>query len=167
MRAKQIPSSLTRSKSQILLLFFSLSLILLSFLFFLFPPSDPAASSTTHPYPHPLIPPQTSFVASLEHFLTHKALNHRSSDDTVRSLLQDDVRMFDDRKFAKEMDWVHGDPYYPLNFPIRVYVYQMPNKFTYNLLWLFRNTYRETSNLTSNGSPVHRLIEQVNYRVFQ
>ncbi|KAB2037151.1 hypothetical protein ES319_D03G054500v1 [Gossypium barbadense] len=160
MRAKQIPSSLTRSKSQILLLFFSLSLILLSFLFFLFPPSDPAASSTTHPYPHPLIPPQTSFVASLEHFLTHKALNHRSSDDTVRSLLQDDVRMFDDRKFAKEMDWVHGDRYYPLNFPIRVYVYQMPNKFTYNLLWLFRNTYRETSNLTSNGSPVHRLIEQ-------
>ncbi|MBA0677973.1 hypothetical protein Goari_019343, partial [Gossypium aridum] len=160
MRAKQIPSSLTRSKSQILLLFFSLSLILLSFLFFLFPPSDPAASSITHPYPHPRIPPQTSFVASLEHFLTHKALNHRSSDDTVRSLLQDDVRMFDDRKFAKEMDWVHGDPYYPLNFPIRVYVYQMPNKFTYNLLWLFRNTYRETSNLTSNGSPVHRLIEQ-------
>ncbi|PPD96307.1 hypothetical protein GOBAR_DD06652 [Gossypium barbadense] len=68
--------------------------------------------------------------------------------------------MFDDRKFAKEMDWVHGDRYYPLNFPIRVYVYQMPNKFTYNLLWLFRNTYRETSNLTSNGSPVHRLIEQ-------
>ncbi|MBA0735170.1 hypothetical protein Gogos_019039 [Gossypium gossypioides] len=68
--------------------------------------------------------------------------------------------MFDDRKFAKEMDWVHGDPYYPLNFPIRVYVYQMPNKFTYDLLWLFRNTYRETSNLTSNGSPVHRLIEQ-------
>ncbi|KAA3457705.1 putative arabinosyltransferase ARAD1 isoform X1 [Gossypium australe] len=162
MRAKQIPSSLTRSKSQILLLFFSLSLILLSFLFFLFPPSDPAASSTTHPYPHPhpRIPSQTSFIASLEHFLTHKALNHRSSDDTVRSLLQDDVRMFDDRKFAKEMDWVRGDPYYPLNFPIRVYVYQMPNKFTYDLLWLFRNTYRETSNLTSNGSPVHRIIEQ-------
>ncbi|KAH1113916.1 hypothetical protein J1N35_007294 [Gossypium stocksii] len=68
--------------------------------------------------------------------------------------------MFDYRKFAKEMDWVLGDPYYPLNFPIRVYVYQMPNKFTYDLLWLFWNTYRETSNLTSNGSPVHRLIEQ-------
>ncbi|KAG5555245.1 hypothetical protein RHGRI_012695 [Rhododendron griersonianum] len=33
-------------------------------------------------------------------------------------------------------------------------------KFTYDLLTLFRNTYRETSNLTSNGSPVHRLIEQ-------
>ncbi|CBI20132.3 unnamed protein product, partial [Vitis vinifera] len=36
----------------------------------------------------------------------------------------------------------------------------MPAKFTYDLLWLFRNTYKETSNRTSNGSPVHRLIEQ-------
>ncbi|CDP04932.1 unnamed protein product [Coffea canephora] len=36
----------------------------------------------------------------------------------------------------------------------------MPSRFTYDLLWLFRNTYRDTSNLTSNGSPVHRLIEQ-------
>ncbi|KAF5207660.1 Xylogalacturonan beta-1,3-xylosyltransferase [Thalictrum thalictroides] len=43
---------------------------------------------------------------------------------------------------------------------LRVYVYEMPAKFTYDLLWLFRNTYRETVNLTSNGSPVHRLIEQ-------
>lgn len=45
--------------------------------------------------------------------------------------------------------------------PIRVYVYDMPSKFTYDLLWLFQSTYRETVNLTSNGSPVHRLIEQV------
>ncbi|KAG6402898.1 hypothetical protein SASPL_135112 [Salvia splendens] len=44
--------------------------------------------------------------------------------------------------------------------PIRVYVYDMPSKFTYDLLWLFHNTYKETTNLTSNGSPVHRLIEQ-------
>ncbi|XP_022864695.1 probable arabinosyltransferase ARAD1 [Olea europaea var. sylvestris] len=36
----------------------------------------------------------------------------------------------------------------------------MPSKFTYDLLWLFRSTYKETHNLTSNGSPVHRLIEQ-------
>lgn len=43
---------------------------------------------------------------------------------------------------------------------VRVYVYEMPNKFTYDMLWLFRNTYKETRNLTSNGSPVHRLIEQ-------
>ncbi|KAG6400702.1 hypothetical protein SASPL_137544 [Salvia splendens] len=44
--------------------------------------------------------------------------------------------------------------------PIRVYVYDMPSKFTYDLLWLFHSTYKETTNLTSNGSPVHRLIEQ-------
>ncbi|GJM92795.1 hypothetical protein PR202_ga09295 [Eleusine coracana subsp. coracana] len=36
----------------------------------------------------------------------------------------------------------------------------MPTKFTYDLLRLFRNSYHETDNLTSNGSPVHRLIEQ-------
>ncbi|CAO2171821.1 unnamed protein product [Urochloa humidicola] len=36
----------------------------------------------------------------------------------------------------------------------------MPSKFTYDLLRLFRDSYRETGNLTSNGSPVHRLIEQ-------
>lgn len=43
---------------------------------------------------------------------------------------------------------------------LRVYVYEMPAKFTYDLLWLFHNTYKQTFNLTSNGSPVHRLIEQ-------
>ncbi|KAF9617846.1 hypothetical protein IFM89_039028 [Coptis chinensis] len=43
---------------------------------------------------------------------------------------------------------------------VRVYVYEMPAKFTYDLLRLFQNTYKDTSNLTSNGSPVHRLIEQ-------
>uniref|UniRef100_A0A0D9V6Z7 NAC domain-containing protein n=1 Tax=Leersia perrieri TaxID=77586 RepID=A0A0D9V6Z7_9ORYZ len=44
--------------------------------------------------------------------------------------------------------------------PLRVYVYEMPSKFTYDLLRLFRDSYRETTNLTSNGSPVHRLVEQ-------
>ncbi|XWS58748.1 hypothetical protein CRYUN_Cryun08bG0060400 [Craigia yunnanensis] len=152
MRAKQIPSSMARSKSPILILFFTISLLALSSLFLLSSPSGP-----TPPYPHPPTRPETYFVASLEHFLTQKAPNHRTSDDTV---LEDDVRRLDERKSAKDMEWVHGDPYYPLNFPIRVYVYEMPKKFTYDLLWLFRNTYRETSNLTSNGSPVHRLIEQ-------
>ncbi|XP_039067590.1 probable arabinosyltransferase ARAD1 [Hibiscus syriacus] len=160
MRAKQMPSSSTRSKSKILLLFFTLSLLALCFLFFFSTPSDPTASSSVYTHPHPLIPPETSFEASLEDFLTHKAPSYRTSDDTVRSALQDVVTSFDDRKFFKEMEWVHRDPYYPLNFPIRVYVYEMPKKFTFDLLWLFRNTYRETSNLTSNGSPVHRLIEQ-------
>ncbi|XWS65076.1 hypothetical protein CRYUN_Cryun05aG0059700 [Craigia yunnanensis] len=155
MRAKQIPSSLTRSKSPILLVFFTISLLALSFLFFLSSPSDSTRSSP-YPYLHPPIRPETSFIASLEHFLTHKAPNHhRTSDDTVRTVLEDDVRRLDERKLAKEME-----SYYPLNMPIRVYVYEMPTKFTYYLLCLFRNTYRDTSNLTSNGSPVHRLIEQ-------
>ncbi|EOY10084.1 Exostosin family protein isoform 1 [Theobroma cacao] len=161
MRAKQIQSSWTRSKSQILLLFSTVCLLALSFFLFLSSPSDLTRSST-HSFAHPPIRPETSFVASLEYFLTHKAPSHqrRASDDTVRTVLEDDVRKLDERKFAKEMEWVHGDPYYPMNMPVRVYVYEMPAKFTYDLLWLFWNTYRETSNLTSNGSPVHRLIEQ-------
>ncbi|KAK8690185.1 hypothetical protein V6N13_088886 [Hibiscus sabdariffa] len=163
MRAKQLQSSSARSKSQLLLLLLSiLSLLALSFLFFSSSSSSSSSPSdpTAYNHPHPRIPPETSFVASLENFLTHRAPNYPTSDDTVRSSLQDDVTSFDDRKSAKEMEWVHRDPYYPLNFPIRVYVYEMPKKFTFDLLWLFRNTYRETSNLTSNGSPVHRLIEQ-------
>jgi hypothetical protein len=44
---------------------------------------------------------------------------------------------------------------------LQVYVYEMPSKFTCDLLKLFRDTYKETTSLTSNGSPVHRLIEQV------
>ncbi|MBA0647052.1 hypothetical protein Goklo_014963, partial [Gossypium klotzschianum] len=75
-------------------------------------------------------------------------------------MIDHDVRRLDERKFVKEMEWLRGDPYYPMSMPVRVYVYEMPSKFTYDLLWLFRNTYRETSNITSNGSPVHRLIEQ-------
>ncbi|XVF06894.1 hypothetical protein REPUB_Repub06bG0090500 [Reevesia pubescens] len=161
MRAKQMPWTLaTRSKSPMLFLFFAISLLALSFLFFLSSPSDPSPSST-RPYSHPPIRPETSFVASLEHFLTHKAPNHHpTSDDSVRTVLLDDVRRLDERKFANEMELVHRNPYNPLSMPIRVYVYEMPKKFTYDLLWLFRNTYRDTSNLTSNGSPVHRLIEQ-------
>ncbi|KAG2298973.1 hypothetical protein Bca52824_035445 [Brassica carinata] len=38
------------------------------------------------------------------------------------------------------------------------YLYELPKKFTLDLLWLFHNTYKETSNATSNGSHVHRLI---------
>ncbi|KAE8692557.1 Exostosin family protein isoform 2 [Hibiscus syriacus] len=119
MRAKQMPSSSTRSKSQRLLLFSVLFLLALSFPFFFSSSSHSAASfsSTVYTHPHPRVQPETSFVASLENFLTHKAPS--TSDDTVRSALQDDVTRFDDRKFAKEVEWVHRDPYYPLNFPIR------------------------------------------------
>ena len=62
---------------------------------------------------------------------------------------------------SKERDRFYREPSYPLNLPIRVYLYEMPAKFTHNLPWLFRSTSRDADNLTSNGSPVHRLIELV------
>ncbi|TYI71076.1 hypothetical protein E1A91_D08G268500v1 [Gossypium mustelinum] len=162
MRAKQMPSSiLTRSKSPVILLFAVIILALSFFFFFLFSPSSTTTAAVTVPYRHPSVRPETSFVASLEHFLAHKAPKiPASSDDTVGPMIDHDVRRLDERKFVKEMEWLRGDPYYPMSMPVRVYVYEMPSKFTYDLLWLFRNTYRETSNITSNGSPVHRLIEQ-------
>ncbi|GKV07023.1 hypothetical protein SLEP1_g18836 [Rubroshorea leprosula] len=163
MLAKQIPPYLSRSKSPILRLI--LSLLALSILILLF------SSSTSHryldndlPFSNPKMRPETSFVFSIELFLTQKAAkpppSSSSRDDTVHTLREEDVSRLEDRKYEKENEWMHGDRYYPLSMPVRVYVYEMPSKFTYDLLWLFRNTYKETSNLTSNGSPVHRLIEQ-------
>ena len=148
-----------RSKSPILLIF--LSLLAISVLFFLL-----SLSPNTRPdynNPHPTRSPEISFVASLEDFLAHRAPKPRP-DDTVSSTdsTDDVVKALDDSMYTVETErLVHGDSYYPFSTPIRVYVYEMPSKFTYDLLWLFRNTYKDTSNLTSNGSPVHRLIEQV------
>lgn len=100
-------------------------------------------------------------MVSLEQFLTQTTPQSSSNgDDTVLNPRDEDVRRLDDRKYEKEREWEHTDPFYPLRMPLKVYVYQMPSKFTYDLLWLFRNTYKQTFNLTSNGSPVHRLIEQ-------
>lgn len=48
---------------------------------------------------------------------------------------------------------------------LNIYVYEMPAKFTTDLLWLFHNSLDQTVNLTSNGSPVHRLIQQVYLRL--
>ncbi|XP_062147261.1 probable arabinosyltransferase ARAD1 [Alnus glutinosa] len=144
-----------RSRSPIFLLT-TLSLIALSILFFLFSLSPRIRT----PDPNPNRSPETSFVASLEHFLAHRVPKSKS-DDTARTPEEEVVvRDLDDSMYRIESRRVHVDPYYPFGAPIRVYVYEMPNKFTYDLLWLFRNTYRDTSNLTSNGSPVHRLIEQ-------
>ena len=141
-----------RFKSRILL--FGLSLVVFSLLFFL-------SSLQGHlPLSNPNTNAETSFVTSLEHFLTHKSPS--GSDDTVRrAVTEHDVTNLDDAVFRTETDRLYSDPYYPVGLPLRVYVYDMPRKFTYDLLWLFRNTYKDTSNLTSNGSPVHRLIEQV------
>ncbi|KAJ0013777.1 hypothetical protein Pint_21061 [Pistacia integerrima] len=162
MRVKNSP--LTRSNSRSPIFLFTLSLLLLSFLFILFSLFSHSQSPYADPYPNPdpTAKPETSFVTSLEHFLTQKSPRFPAvKDDTVAGTVsEDDVRRFDDVAFKKERERVYGDLYYPVNLPIRVYVYEMPRKFTYDLLWLFRNTYKETSNLTSNGSPVHRLIEQ-------
>ncbi|KAL6291824.1 hypothetical protein ACE6H2_009334 [Prunus campanulata] len=155
---------MTRSKSPVLLLL--LALLALSLVFFLFsfhspsPSSDDDPTTLLHPNHQPIYKPETSFVASLDRFL----LAHKSPrrDDTVllTTLTQHQPNHLDDLIFQTHTQRLYADPYYPLSLPIRVYVYDMPTKFTYDLLWLFRNSYRQTSNLTSNGSPVHRLIEQ-------
>lgn len=149
-----------RSKSPILLIF--LSLFAISVLFFLFSLS-PNTRPDYYNNPHPTRSPETSFVASLEDFLAHRAPKPRSDDTFSATNNNDDVvKALDDSMYTIETErLVPGDSYYPFSTPIRVYVYEMPFKFTYDLLWLFRNTYKDTSNLTSNGSPVHRLIEQV------
>ncbi|KAK4836436.1 hypothetical protein QYF36_023076 [Acer negundo] len=148
----------TRSNTRTPILLLILSLFALSLLFILFSFSSHTRNPYSDPYPNPTTKAETSFVASLEHFLTVKSQRFPPlKDDTVSGVSEDDVRIFDDLVFNKQTyQRLYGDP----NSSIRVYVYDMPRKFTYDLLWLFRNSYRDTFNLTSNGSPVHRLIEQ-------
>nr|BAK07654.1 predicted protein [Hordeum vulgare subsp. vulgare] len=105
------------------------------------PPSNP--STTT-----------TSFVASLDSFLDspHRPAASPAAPGDLDAAIRraEEARLYGDPRGA----W----PSAPA--PLRVYVYEMPRKFTYDLLRLFRDSYRDTTNLTSNGSPVHRLIEQ-------
>ncbi|KAM2731046.1 hypothetical protein EV1_002222 [Malus domestica] len=156
---------MARSKYPVLLLLLPLLALSLIFLLFSFhgpSPSDPSdPSAILHPY-QPIYKPETSFVASLERFLlAHKSRPLKPRDDTVLTTpTQSQLTHLDDLVFQSDSHRLYADPYYPLSLPIRVYVYDMPSKFTYDLLWLFRNSYKETFNLTSNGSPVHRLIEQ-------
>ncbi|XP_010492623.1 PREDICTED: probable arabinosyltransferase ARAD1 [Camelina sativa] len=148
-------SSRPRSKTLFLiipLVAFSLLVILYTFFSSSAQPSVSYVNSSDRP--------ETSFVTSLEHFLIHKApkLTSPARDDTVRGESDDDdARKLDEMVFERENRLLSEDP---VGFPIKVYVYEMPKKFTFDLLWLFHNTYKETSNATSNGSPVHRLIEQ-------
>ncbi|KAL2556530.1 Exostosin family protein [Forsythia ovata] len=140
------------------LLLFTLSLLALSLLFYTFSPS-PTVPRTIHATLNPNV--DYSFVSSLEKFLINSKSYPTLSDDTVTATItQQDVEKLDDLISRKQTQRLDDNSFYPLSSPIRVYVYNMPSKFTYDLLWLFRNTYKETNNLTSNGSPVHRLIEQ-------
>ncbi|KAF5960309.1 hypothetical protein HYC85_001518 [Camellia sinensis] len=99
------------------------------------------------------------FLSSTSNFKTW-------DDDTVASATEEAVKKLDDLIWKTETQRLYGDSFFPAlslsdsSSPLRVYVYEMPPKFTYDLLWLFHNSYKQTSNLTSNGSPVHRLIEQ-------
>lgn len=153
--------NMPRSKSRIVLL--SLSLLALSLLIFLSSlspfqtSSSPSSSSSRFHDPNV----ETSFVTSLDHFLTTHTHPPSADDDDTVTETEAAVNNLDDAVYRSEMDRLDSDPYYPLSLPLRVYVYNMPSKFTYDLLRLFATTYKETSNLTSNGSPVHRLIEQV------
>ncbi|CAN1842003.1 Probable arabinosyltransferase ARAD1 [Linum perenne] len=134
----------------------AVSLLLLSFIFSSSPPllhsSSPALTASSAS-----IRPETSFVVSLRNFL----ISRPSDDDASQDHLAPSATVLDDALFHLQTDRLYrGDSLYPLDLPLRVYVYQMPPKFTYDLLRLFDNTYQDTNNLTSNGSPVHRLIEQ-------
>ncbi|KAM0849229.1 hypothetical protein ACQ4PT_053862 [Festuca glaucescens] len=128
------------------------ALLLLSAVYFLLlSPSPP------RPVPGPLSNPSaatTSFVASLDRFLDspHRAAASSAAPDDLDAAIrrEEEARLYGDPGVA----W----PAAPA--PLRVYVHEMPRKFTYDLLRLFRDSYRQTDNLTSNGSPVHRLIEQ-------
>ncbi|KAH7677927.1 Xylogalacturonan beta-1,3-xylosyltransferase protein [Dioscorea alata] len=118
----------------------------------------PLLPNTDHnPNPNPS-PPIYSFVESLDKFLASR----QQAPDRTDSFFS--VEDLDNSIWVREMERLQGslssDLWPGISSVIRVYVYEMPPKFTYDLLSLFRNTYRETANLTSNGSPVHRLIEQ-------
>ncbi|KAI3757006.1 hypothetical protein L6452_04539 [Arctium lappa] len=143
---------------------FLLTLISLFSFFLLFhilsSPSSYSSSNTNQPHLNPNV--HYSFVNSLEIFLSKTIIprSHHLPDDTIDDpSTQDDqqVKKLDDLIWRKETARVYDNDVFS---PIRVYVYEMPTKFTYDMLWLFHNTYKETFNLTSNGSPVHRLIEQ-------
>ncbi|PKA48694.1 putative glucuronoxylan glucuronosyltransferase F8H [Apostasia shenzhenica] len=124
---------------------------------------DRAASNPISPLP------EYSFVASLERFLTSRSFESSSSPDAAKlDGRKAAAKALDDAIWRREMYDMVRSPSDHLSAlsVIRVYVYDMPAKFTYDLLWLFRSTYKDTTNLTSNGSPVHRLIEQVELLCF-
>ncbi|KAL8253208.1 hypothetical protein R6Q59_036901 [Mikania micrantha] len=168
--ARQYPSSSMNPSSRITRSPLFLLIISLTCFFLLYYTFSPSTSTNQLPTPNfkanqPNLNPNVhySFVDSLELFLK-KSRIQGSSDDTVSDSATEDqqqVRKLDDLIWKSETARLYDDERSLLfNSPVRVYVYEMPAKFTYDMLWLFHNTYKETSNLTSNGSPVHRLIEQ-------
>ncbi|CAL4973507.1 unnamed protein product [Urochloa decumbens] len=154
MAGKQFPSlAHARSASSRRLLAAAGAFVLLSAAYFLLlSPSSARPAAAILASPSSSTTTTTSFLASLDSFL---AAPHPSDSAAAPGDLDAAIR-------AQEEARLYGDPAWPTPAagPLRVYVYEMPSKFTYDLLRLFRDSYRETDNLTSNGSPVHRLIEQ-------
>ncbi|XP_030463465.1 probable arabinosyltransferase ARAD1 isoform X1 [Syzygium oleosum] len=163
MAGKHLPPPFLRRRFRSAVVLFPLLLLLLLFAYLFFSSLSASSRGPAPPASHSA-KPETSFLISLERFLAHRSPSalSRHPDDTATPAADDDggVGKFDGSVFASESERLRGDPLYPLDLPLRVYVYEMPRKFTDDLLLLFWNTYRETFNLTSNGSPVHRLIEQ-------
>ncbi|GFY83946.1 exostosin family protein [Actinidia rufa] len=170
MAGKHYSGGSSRNRSPIILFVFSLlALSVLVYVFSVFSSPSPSPSHSlpihTSQYPNRNPSPKAdySFVASLEKFLSSTSKLQRSRtvwDDTVASVSVEAVKTLDDKIWKTETERLCGNSFFPafsssVPSPLRVYVYDMPRKFTYDLLWLFQNTYRETSNLTSNGSPVH------------
>ncbi|GAB4858173.1 hypothetical protein Ancab_009570 [Ancistrocladus abbreviatus] len=160
-------SSLTSRERRIYtspILIFTLSVLSFCFIFFSSSSSISISPKTSISltYPNPNF--EYSFIESLENFLTFELPKfHRPiKDDSVTTVDEESVRKLDTWISRRENEKLYEEAsFFPAaSLPIRVYVYEMPAKFTHDLLWLFRNTYKETDNLTSNGSPVRRLIEQ-------
>ncbi|KAI4320652.1 hypothetical protein MLD38_034108 [Melastoma candidum] len=151
----------SRSKSRLLLLLLLVSLAAAILILSFSAPSSRTSviARSSSPVSYPSVKPETSFLVSLGHLL---ASHHPSSHDDTARVVDDDavVSRFDESVSKREGLKLPEELHYPMALPVRVYVYEMPRKFTYDLLKLFFNTYQDTTNLTSNGSPVHRLIEQ-------
>lgn len=151
MAGKQFPSLAHTRPASSRCLFAVGALLLFSAVYFLLlSPAKPGPIGS--PISNPSI--TTSFVASLDQFLDspyYPAVSSPAPSDLDAAIRKE------------EETRLYGDPgglWPAAHAPLRVYVYEMPRKFTYDLLRLFRDSYRDTTNLTSNGSPVHRLIEQ-------
>ncbi|KAI3984277.1 hypothetical protein MKX01_011231 [Papaver californicum] len=157
-------SSPFSSSSTIFLSIISLIVIVSLFIFFSSSSSSQTSfnRNTIPVFENPKIKPELSFVTSLEKFLTFRSRTKNLHDDTVVAN-EESVKKLDELIWKNEMERMHEDQFDSASSTsniLKVYAYEMPAKFTYDLLWLFRNSYKDTSNLTSNGSPVHRLIEQ-------
>ncbi|CAH1446577.1 unnamed protein product [Lactuca virosa] len=158
------------TRSPFLLVIVSLTCFFLLFYIFTTSPSSPTkpnflrTSNTNQPHLNPNV--HYSFVDSLELFLKKWSISgsRHLPEDTVsdpETEEQQQVRKLDDLIWKTETARLYDDEQSSFfSPPVRVYVYEMPAKFTYDMLQLFQSTYKETFNLTSNGSPVHRLIEQ-------